>query len=306
MKAMVPNVFRNGRTLDVDHVNANLRAIANDIKRSQDKRYTYCSVIFVVDGLNDTDTVQERTIRLSRTGTAYPVDVVGAELSVFATDSVAWTATATDENGRVMTLTASANDTDVVEGYDSSNVPLQSRTTDLSFVFSAPSASLMTIGRLTLHLRIDRHQQNSATLTTFTPALFYPGSSTSGATQDAQLTAAENAVVSDEANQLDIRCVVISANDIAAAQTWRFPGAVGMTGLRICGTAVGAAARSVAISDGTNTVNLACTGLSDFKEGTSALVTSTDDPTDTTDDLVVTITPTGGAISRVFALLWWS
>jgi hypothetical protein len=306
MKAVVPYVFRNGRTLDVDHVNGNLQAIATDIKRSQDRRYTYFTAIFVLDGLNNTDTEQERTIKLLRPTSSYPIDVVGAELSVFATQDIVWSATCTDENSRTVTLTASASDSNTIEGYDSSNVPLQSSSSTLSFVLSAAGTSLLNRGTLTLHCRADRHQQNSATLTTYAPTLFYPGSSTAGATQDAQLNAAEDAVESDEANQSDMRCMVISVNDLAAAQTWRVPGAGGMTGVTMAVTAVGAASRSVDVGDGTNTVSVATTGLSDFKEGTGSLVTKSDDPTDTADDLVVTLTPVGGTISRVFALLWWS
>jgi hypothetical protein len=305
MKAIVPNTFRTGEILDEEHVNDNLRSIARDIKRSQDRRYTYCSVVIPLDGLANTDTEAERTIKLIRPASDYPIDVVGCELSVYAATGATWTATCTDENSRTVTLSATTAGA-TTEAYDSSNAPLQSSASDLTFVLAGSAASTLTRACLVLHLRADRHQQDGGTLTTYTPGLVSAASSTAGSVLDTELTNAQAAVTSDETNVLDMRCVCLMANDLASAIDFNLPSGAGMTGAAMTATAVGAAARSVEVTDKTNTLTLNTTGTSNLITGTGTLVSTNDDPTDTTDDLVVTITPTGGTISRVFVFLWWS
>jgi len=313
MKALIPHRFGTGDVLSGTEVNTNLRAIARDITRSQARRYTYCSVVIPIDGVADTDTAAERTVPLPMAddgvSDAYPIDVVGVELSIYSATGATWTATATDENGRTVVLsTATAGA--LVEAYDASNVPLQvSSTFDLQFVLAGSAANTITRGTLTLHLRMDRHQQNSGTLTTYTPGLVNAASSTAGATLDAELTAAQAAVTDDEGANLDMRCVCFMANDLAAAQTWRLPSGAGTALISAVIYGVGTAARSVAIdttfAEGTTSTSVATLGTS-TRVYTLAAYSGTrpDDPTDTADDVVVTLTPTGGTISRVFAFLW--
>lgn len=313
MKALVPHRFQTGDVLSDTDVNENLRAIARDVSRSQARRYTYCSVVIPLDGVVDTDTAAERTVPVPRpvfAGTSFPIDVVGMELSVFATAGATWTATVTDENSRTVVLSvATAGAT--VEGYDVSNVPLQISSADeLLIVLAGSAANTITRGTLTLHLRADRHQQNDGTLVTYTPTLVFPQSPTAGATLDAQMTAIQSAVVDDTGANSDMRCICVMANDLGAAQIWRLPSGAGTAALSSHVYAVGTAARSVDMTSlvgavtNTNTVNT--TGTSNLVDNVSTVNGSEDDdPTDTADDVVITLTPTGGAISRVFGFLWY-
>ena len=312
MKALVPNVFRTDYVLDSEAVNENLRAIARDIKRSQDKRYTYCSVVIPIDGVADTDTSAERTIPLPHAyiaGTAMPVDVVGMELSIFSATGATWTATVTDENGRTVVLSAATAGA-TVEAYDSSNVPLQLSTSDeLLFVLAGSTANTITRGTLTLHLRCDRHQQNGGSLVTYTPSLVHSRTSTAGSVLDTELTNAQLAVIDDEGATLDMRCLCVMANDLAASQIWRFPSGKGTLVVNQHVFAVGAAARSVdlvsTVGATTTTTTANTTGTGNLVDTIGSIVASEDDdPTDTVDDVVVTLTPTGGTISRVFGFLW--
>lgn len=313
MKALVPNVFRTDYVLDSEFVNENLRAIARDITRSQDKRYTYCSVVIPIDGVADTDTTAERTVPMPRpvvSTTAMPVDVVGMELSVFSAIGATWTATVTDENGRTVVLSATTAGA-TVEAYDASNVPLQISTADELLIFLVGSAAnTITRGSLVLHLRMDRHQQNDGTLTRYTPSLVNASTSTAGSVLDTELTNAQNAVVDDEGANLDMRCMAFMANDLAASQIWRLPSGKGTFALDSHVYAVGAAARSVdfvsVVGASTNTNTVATTGTSNLVDNDSTMnATESDNPTVTTDDVVVTLTPTGGTISRVFGFLWY-
>jgi hypothetical protein len=311
MKAVVPHRWFTGDVLSGSDVNENLRAIARDIKRSQDRRYTYCSVVIPIDGVADTDTAAERTVPVPHAvfSGAYPVDVVGVELSVYATAGATWTATVTDENSRTLAIdVATAGAT--TEAYDATNVPLQLSTSDeLQFVLSASAASTITRGTLTVHLRCDRHQQNGGTLTTYTPGLVNASSSTAGSVLDTELTNSQLAVTSDETNTSEMRCVCFMANDLTAAQTWRLPSGAGTTVLNATMYVVGVAARAVDMlvsqTPGSTTLTVTATGTSNLVDGSSTIArTSNDDPTDTADDVVVTLTPTGGTMSRVFAFIW--
>jgi hypothetical protein len=312
MKAIVPHKWGTADALSGAEVNTNLRAIARDIGRSQARRYTYCTVVIPIDGVADTDTAAERTVPLPHAvfSGAYPVDVVGAELSIYATAGATWTATVTDENSRTLALsvdTAGAT----TEAYTSSNIPLQLSSADeLTFVLSASAANTITRGTLTLHLRCDRHQQGGTTLTTYTPGLVSASTSTAGSTLDTELTNAQAAVTSDESNIQHMRCVCVMANDLAAAQTWRFPSGASAyvvnSHLYVCGVAARSVDMVTVVGPTTNTNTVAATGTANLVDNASAIFTAeSDDPTDTTDDITVTLTPTGGAVSRVFGFLWY-
>ena len=313
MKALVPNVFRDGQVLEDARVNENLQRLSSDITRSQDRRYTYCSVVIPIDGVADTDTAAERTVPMPRpvvSTSAMPVDVVGVELSIYATAGITWTATVTDENSRTVVLSAATAGA-TVEAYDASNVPLQISSADeLTFVLAGSAANTITRGTLTIHLRMDRHQQNDGTLTRYTPSLVNASTSTAGSTLDTELTNAENAVIDDEGANFDMRCMCFMANDLTAATIWRLPSGRGTFALDSHVYAVGAAARSVdfvsVVGASTNTNTVATTGTSNLVDNDSTMnAPEDDDPTDTADDVVVTLTPTGGTISRVFGFLWY-
>ena len=311
MKAIIPHKFGTGDVLaDVD-VNENLRAIARDVGRSQARRYTYCSVVIPIDGVANTDTAAERTVPFPRPtslGDSFNVDVVGVELVIFATAGVTWTATVTDENSRTVTLevdTAGAT----TEAYAASNIPLQiSSADDLRFVLSASGASTVTRGYLVVHCRMDRHQQDGATLTTYTPSLITAASSTAGSTLDAELTAAQAAVSSDEGNDDDMRCVCVMANDLAAGQTWLFPSGSGTSLMSVHVYGVGASDGidlQTTMAEGVTITSVAVTGTSNVVSGSAAYAgTRPDDPTDTADDVNVLMTPQGAPVSRAFGFIW--
>lgn len=311
MKAIVPKTFRTGTIVDGEDVNANLQAIARDLGRNVGMRYTYCSIPIDVTGVVDTDTAAERTIPFNRPviGSAdLPIDIVGVEVSIYATAGVTWTLTVTDENSTTVAIAVVTAGT-TTEGYSSSNIPLQLATNlRLDFVLSASAGSTITRGTVTVHVRSDRHSQlagNSAP--SYSPTLVDASTSTAATAINAELAAASAARVLDAANQIDIRGCCLVANDLTAAQIWRLPAGALYTGLSRIVSAVGAAARSVdsAVTGGV-TVNVPTTGTSNIVEGYNTVPNKSDDPTNTAEDLVLTLTPTGGTISRVFLFLWWS
>jgi hypothetical protein len=315
MKAHVPRTFRTGGIVDSEDVNANLQAISRSITRNVGQRYTYCAVTVDVTGLVNTDTAQERTIPFqgaSPGGTGFsPVDVVGVEFSIYATDGATWTLSTTDENGTVLALAVATAGT-TTEGYGASNVPLQlSSAARLDLVLSASAASTLIRATVTLHVRCDRQIQNGEVAPSYSPTLVDASSSTAAATINAELVLAAAARAQDQnPNNQDMRCTCIVANDLAAAQTWRLPIGEFQVAQYAVGSAIGVAARSVAIADqGGAIMTIVCTGTTaiDDDEGYfGTTLTYPSDPTDTADDLVVTLTPIGGTVSRVYLFLWWS
>ena len=309
MKAIIPKTFRTGTIVDGEDVNANLQAIARDLGRNVGARYSYSSLSIDVSGVVDTDTAAERTIPFGRPvpgGAVYPIDVVGVEVSIYATAGVTWTLTVTDENSTTVAIaTVTAGTT--TEGYGSSNVPLQlDSATRLDFVLSASAGSTITRGTVTVHVRADRHVQASATPPAYTPTLIDASTSTAATAINAELAAAGVARTADAANSKDVRGCCLVATDLAAAQIFTLPSGAGAVGVSCVVFGVGVAARSVAVTMTASTVTVNTTGLTVIDTANGSIPTKSDDPTDTADDLVVTLTPTGGTISRVFVFLWWS
>jgi hypothetical protein len=313
MKAHIPRTFRTGAIVDSEDVNANLQAIARDLRRAIDARYTYSAITIDMTGLVDTDTAAERTIPFRGWATAgapdrSPVDIVGVELSIYATAGTTWTLSTTDENGTVLALAVATAGT-TTEGYGASNVPLQLTVAELDFVLSGSAASTLTRATVTIHIRCDRHAQADVTPPSYVPTLIDASTSTAATAINAEIAAALAARTANvnTNNNLDVRCTAIVADNLTAAQTWRIP--IGNTRpIVCCASAVGAAARSVAITDATTTITINTTGTSNIVLSTGnlgSLIPLPGNPTSTADDFVITLTPTGGAISRVILFFWW-
>lgn len=308
MKALIPFTFRTGAIVDDEAVNGNLRALQRDIQRVADRRHTYSTLTFDLDGMADTDTAAARTIKIIHPAsiTAY-FEIVGVELSVYATAGVTWTLT--DVGGLTSSLETLTVDTagTSTEAYDSSNRPLVAGDDQYASVrLSASAASTISRGTLTVHIRTDRHKQNNTSIGTFSPTMVTATTSTAAATLNALITAADTARDTNAANATDLRGFAVAITGLASARTLRLPGMRTKSALQITGTVVAGVGESVAISDGTNTLTLNGTGTSNLVEGTATLAAFPgDDPTDTGDDLVLTLTPSGGTIERVVAFLWW-
>ena len=155
---------------------------------------------------------------------------------------------------------------------------------------------------------MDRHQQDATTLTTYTPGLVSASTSTAGSVLDTELTAAQAAVTSDEGNDDDMRCVCVMANDLAATQTWRLPSGAGCSVTSLHAYVVGSADSldvDILTSEGSQTVNAAATGTANVVSASSSpTATRPDDPTDTADDVTLSLIPTGATVSRAFGFLW--
>jgi len=313
MKALIPFTFRTGAIVDEEAVNGNLRALHRDIKRVADKRYTYSTLTFDLDLIADTATDEARTIKVIHPGSVVAYfDVVGVELSIYATAGVTWTLT--DVGGLATSLETLTVDTagTSTEAYASSNRPTSAGDDQyVSLRLSASGASTITRGTLTLHLRADRHKQDgnsgASAYASFSPTLVNATTSTAASVLNSNLISADAARDTNAANATDLRGFSFAIASALNARTLRLPGMRTKGALQITGTVVAGVGESVAISDGTNTLTLNGAGTTTIVEGTATLAAFPgDDPTDTGDDLVLTVTPSGGIIELVTVFLWWS
>lgn len=304
--AWQPRTFRTGGIVDAEDVNDDLRALSRDIKRNADRRYTYCPVVVPLDGMTDADAANTRTIILPVPidSNGFVVEVVGAEVSLYATAGVTWTVTLDDGTRPVVSIpvvTAGA----AVEARGSTDNPL--RFTDpkvLTVVFAGGAASTIVRGSLLLYLRIDRFANDGATFPVYDPTLLSAGSSTAGSLLDAELTAAAAEVANDVAAALDIRCecFLVRKQAVGSPVTWSMPSGAGRTALNV---------KCRQVEAGVATCTVAVTGGSVVLgpgDDTDEFVQSsrTDDPSNTAADTTVTFTPAAATVDLAYCFVWWS
>lgn len=307
MKALIPRIFRTGGIVDGEDVNENLRSLARDIKRNNDRRYTYCTVSIPLDGMVDTDTEAERQVYFG-VPNLLQAEVVAVELSIYAAGTEVWTLSVLDSDGRTETLTATSAGA-TTEAYDSSSMPLQFSSTCV-LTMSAPAASTITRGSITLSLRCDRQVNDGNSRLDYEPAFVDATTSTAGSVLDTQLQAAQLAVESDDANDWDIRVECYLARNFSTVQTWRSPSGNGRGEAAVNCFAVGTAADEVDFADGYAggfAANIVCSGTSAVDAAATEYWTAANgDPTDSGDDSIFTMTPTTGtAISVAYMFVWW-
>lgn len=306
MKALVPNTFRTGTIVDGEDVNDNLRAIADDVNRNLSRRYTYCTVPIALDGVTDALSAALRSIRFA-TPSSRKTTIVGVKLSIYATAGVTWTLTCSLSSHTFNSIAlTTAGATTEATAISTQNLEVASGT-PATFTLAGSAASTIARGTLYLTLRSDRFSQPSTTATPYSPTFVDASSSSAGSVLDTQLTAAATAVTNDAAAAEDLRCECFIARNFSASQIWTMPSGAGRTAAGVIGSIVATAADAADIKDQGGTLfSLTGTGTSNTVNGTGTQASRSDDPTDTTDDTVVTISPTSGTIELLYTFFWWS
>lgn len=299
-KAWIPNRFRGGDIVDGERINENLRALERDCRRVNDLAYNYCTTVVPLTGMTQADTQAMRSV-VFRSPAGTTVDVVGIELSIYATTGVTWTLTATDASGRVETMTlatVSATEEAVAASSRSLRAPV-------TFVLTGSAANTITRGSIVLTLRAARHVQGGASRVDYVPKFVDATTSSSGSVLDTELTAAEAAVTANGLHATDLRCECVLTRASAGGESWALPSGAGRTGQRAMLQVVATAAVTMTFFDGTNTLAVAGTGTSNTVLADMALASKSDDPTNTSADLIYTLTPSA-AVALAYSFLWWS
>ncbi len=302
-KAWQPRTFRTGSIVDVEDVNDNLRGLERDIRRSQDRRYTYCPVIIPLDGMVDTDPANVRTILMPPplAGSGYRVEYVGFEVVLYAATGATWTLTATGTTGSASVAVATAGA--AAEAYGASNAPVMTNDDEnLTLILSSSAGNTIVRGYIVVHMRVDRFAQPGDARVDFVPALLSSTSTSAGSVIDTELAAAAAARASDSGAPTSVRCECYLIRKSSTTTTWRVPSGLKRGALDCRARLIEAGAATCII-----TVDAATSGVlgpgDDSNNFTQAA--DVDDPTDTTDDSVVTITPTG-TVDLAYLFVWWS
>lgn len=307
----VPNRFRSMAMLDDADINENWQALARGCRRNNDARYTYSTSIVDLSGLDSTSTPATRTIPIKMQGfwTGSPAtfdyaELVGVELSVYA-PSGTWTATVGNGTKSVSVSVDAADAT--VEAYGSSNAAFKWGAAEtLSCVITrSTGSSTITTGTLVLHWRCDRHIQQSSARVDYTPTLFDASTATTNTVWNNEFAAVAASAAADLANGRDMRIEVFVARSLSTTRTWRLPSGLGrvLTGFG-CGI-VGTAGEAATVTAGAVAVPLTATGTGAAVLGQGTGATFANDPTDSTDDCVLSFAPTSGTPDLVFCVLFW-
>lgn len=313
MKAIVPNLFRTGGIVDAEAVNANLRQMSADVGRNLSRRYTYSQTIVPLSGLANTDPEAERTI-FFRLPLTTPIDLVAVEAVIYSASGATWTITVT--NGAVTDsfTVATAGATTKATGGLSRLFSMQqagvqtppwfpSGIYGYRFIAAASSASTITSGYLVLHFRADR--ANGSNHDGYSPRLLQATTSSAGSTLDSELTSFAAAEARDTNNDFDARVECFVARNFFTTQTWNIPSGALRTATQVSPCAiVSTAGHQVQFNATSGTTTLTATGTSGVVFGSLTPSSRTDDPTDSTDDTVVTLVPAGTVRLAYMFLIW--
>lgn len=311
MIPMMPHRYLNAQNLDMERINDDLEAGARDVNRNLDKRYTYSTLRFPLDGMTQVEGggVQCR-VSIRRPGVSNVVEISAVEISVYASGTATWTLSCSDATWPSMSVVAAGASVEAFAISDS-QVSVTSSSGDLNFTIGASAASTIAAGSITLYLRCDRGNQG-ASHAGYTPTLVDSTTATAGAILDAQLTNLATAVTTDGANNKDLRASLFLVRNLPSGSSvsMHMPsGAVRIMGMTAYITAAIGGTMSFSESTSGNSVPaLAGNGATNRNVGSSSVVfTYADAPMTIASDAVLTMTAGGTQPTIIgYMILWWS
>jgi len=305
VKALTPYTFRSGAIVDELNVNGNLRRLADDVNRNLSRRYTYSPPIIVpLDGIANTDTAAQRTVRFDRPTANNPVELVRVELHIYAASGVTWTLSCSDTSWSPITAATAGATTEVTA---ESTTVLAIPNGGVDFTISGSAAGTLTRAWLVLHVRCDRGVQGAApNHAGYSPTLVSAATSSAGSILDTELTALAAAVTNDATNASDLRCQCFVARNFSTSQSWNLPSGAGQTGLAWRGYIVATAADAATTGGTLSTATLTGTGTSNIVAASGTVTSTSDDPLTTGSDITVTLTGVSGTVETVILFVWWS
>jgi hypothetical protein len=308
---MVTHRFVTASSLDPEKVNDNLEAIARDVNNNLKKRYTYSGSVSVpLAGVTDASAPALRRLLLRRPGTNNAVEAFAVSVTLYTNAAVTATLTCSDVTQPPIVFTTSATTTTEVTAGSSVSVPIPNAVTSVVWTLSFSAAVTITSGEIRAYLRCDRGNQGTSHAG-YTPNLIDASSSTAGSLLDTELTSAATAVTNDTTNDKDLRCEVFSVQNLASgsAKVIRL-----QSGARrkffATGLVVAAATETATFEVDATSWAVPGIGASTTASGDPVVQISgtlADDPMDSADDTVLTITASGGGTVLLAQLyVWWS
>lgn len=303
----VPHRFTTGQNLDVDKLNDNLRAIADDVNRSLTRRRIHSFGVYFFDGITEATAQVLREVPLRLDSAAQDLSVVGVEVVLYATNAVDWTATPSESGGRVTTVTGAGA---TVEAHAASYAPfvVDQSASDSLVTLATAGTSTVTKGYIVVHFCYDRLIGGAGDPGENVPEYVSAATADLVASLNTSIAAFATTLNTYDLASLPRRFEVYTARAVGASSvSFRAPSGV-MAGILVQAWAVGPAAHTARVTVGAETCDVNTTGSTNRIYNSAALTTApNNDPTDTTDDTVVTLSRQAGAspIDLIVALVHW-
>ena len=288
----VPNAFATGENLDGDKLNDNLRALSDDVNDAMERRQCRSFGIVTFDGVTQASDAVLRAFPVRLYGAADNLVIEGFELVLYSTVSVDWTATVSGSASVTPPTVTLAGAGATTEAYKQIQQPfsVNSDSADALLTLATAGTSTITRGYLVIHYSYDR----TASVTRVTPEVFHANDLTvallNAAISAASVGAAADAAALSRAHELFV-VRTLGATSVA----FQVPSG-DRQHIRVQGWAIGPAAHTARITIGSTTLDINTTGSTTRVYGESVTTgTVTNDPTDQSDDVIVTIARQAGA-----------
>jgi hypothetical protein len=312
---IVPNSFGQRETLDLDKLGECFARIDRDLRRSLARRYCYSPPLSLsLDGVTNASAAVLRQLPIRRPDTLRAVEVVGVELVLYGNAAVTATVTCSDANVPPFDVECVADTATEVTGSAFIPVPIPLSTSDVTWEVSFSGAYTVTAGELIVVTRCDRGNQGD----TFTPweaPVLSAASAHDAALMDAQISGIAAGVARDTAADRDMRPEFFDVRSLAAGASavWRLPSGLrrlaALTAYVVAGVGVGLQVTATGPGLAGASATATGTGAGTRAVAADTVITSAipNDPTDSTDDTIVTLTNTGGStIDLGCAILWFT
>lgn len=287
----IPNAFATGENLDGDKLNSDLRTLADDVNDAMERRTCHSFGIVPFDGVTQATAAVLREVPLRLYAAADNFTIEGFEVVLYSTTSVDWTATVSGSTNvvpPVVTVTGSGSTTEAT-GQCSHPTSLSSDAADAFLTLATAGTSTITRGYVVIHYNYDRTDG----VARIEPIAFHVDLLVADLNT---AIAAANAGAAADAAALSRTFDCVSARTIGATSVvFQMPSGKRQH-VRVQAWAIGPAAHTARITIGSTTLDVNTTGSGDIVYGESATSgTVTDDPTDSADDITVTIARQAGA-----------
>lgn len=310
MKALMPYTFRNGGIVDAEAINGDLKAGSGDVGRNLARRYTYSQTIVPISGMVNSDTPEQRSVFFYLP----QVSIVAVEAVIYAATGATWTVSISNgvlsdsfsvaAAGATTKASGGLSRLFAVEQGAAFSKPLWNVPAPSGYLIelSASAASTITSGYLVLHFRGDRAA--GADHSGYTPTLLQSGTSSAGSVLDTQLQALQSAVTRDTNNDSDFRVECFLVRNLTAfSVTWRIPS--GADRVMTTSTAAVVSAGGTATFTTSFGVNaFVGTGTNRVVFGSLITGSSSNDPSNSSSDFVVTIAASVAPVTAYVFVVW--
>jgi hypothetical protein len=213
---VLPHAFRGNGNLDSEKLNENLQALADESAIAIRRRYTYCPIVFPLDGITDTDAAVLRQFAIRAPTSGRATAICGVEFVVASGDPCTWTLTHSESSPfPTVELTAAGVNSEQYAGAIVDIKVDDAADTVLTLTANTSAGNQIDRGYLVVWLRSDRYAQGTAP-TYYEAPRFDAGDTITALTVGDELTAAQAVIDADLAVDEDFRAITFVVRNLVA------------------------------------------------------------------------------------------